>query len=218
MAKAWSWSALESFETCAKRYWHLNVAKDYKEDQQGEALVYGKMVHKAFEHRVLKGTALPLDLRHLEKLVAPFAEVGGTKLGEQKLAINEDFELTGWFDSDVWCRSVLDLTIIDGEYAVMVDWKTGKQKDDVGQLELGSAILFAALPEVDTIHAAYVWTKTKKKTPLTLTREMLPAIWNNLMPRVKRYQVAHATTEFPARPSGLCKRYCPVTGCPHNGE
>ena len=217
MGQAWSWSALESFETCPKRHWHLRVKKDYKEGPS-EALDYGSMVHKAIERFIKKGTKLPLDIRHLEKMVLPFKEAPGEKICEQKLALNEDFELTGWFDGDVWVRTVIDLAVVGDHVATLVDWKTGKQKSDEGQLDLCAAVMFSALPEVNTIHSGYGWTTTRKFTKSTVEREELPKIWNRLLPRVKRFQLAYVTTEFPARPSGLCRKWCPVSSCPHCGS
>lgn len=218
MAKqfSWSWSRLEGFETCPKRYYHYNVKKDVVEEES-ENIRYGNMVHKSLEYRIKRGLDLPLDLRHLEKWIAPIAEAPGKKLTEQKLAINENFELTGWFDGDAWCRVVIDLAIVGDQTAIVIDWKTGKQKNDEGQLDLCAAVMFTALPEIQTIIASYGWTRTKKFTRSVLQREEIPKVWNRLLPRVERLRVAHATTDFPPNPGGLCRNYCQVTSCPHHG-
>ena len=69
---AWSFSALDSFETCPKRFWHLSIAKDVKEEEN-EAMRYGSYAHKQFELRLKNSTPLPIDLKHHEKLLARLA-------------------------------------------------------------------------------------------------------------------------------------------------
>ena len=52
---AWSFSALTRYEQCPKQYYHLNVAKDFK-DEDTEFSASGKETHLALYHRVVKGT------------------------------------------------------------------------------------------------------------------------------------------------------------------
>ena len=61
-APAWSYSALKNFETCAKRYYHYNVAKDVREPES-EQLLAGNQLHAHFEARISKGVPLPAGLR-----------------------------------------------------------------------------------------------------------------------------------------------------------
>ena len=70
---AWSFSRLNGFETCPKKFWHTSVRKDVKEGES-EAMRYGKMVHKALEKRVANGKPLPLSLRYLDKYAKLLAE------------------------------------------------------------------------------------------------------------------------------------------------
>jgi len=214
---AWSWSKLEAYETCPKRYWHYNVAKDVKE-AESENMRYGKFVHRAIELFILKGLPMPMEIKHLEKFVARFRNVPGETLGEQRLALNRTFQPTGWFDDDVYVRAIVDLTILGKTKGIVVDWKTGKMKSDTGQLELCGAMLLAYRPEITEIQGAYGWTKTKKFTKATVQRLNLSATWNNLLPRANALETAHQKENFPARPSGLCKKYCGVSSCPHHGE
>lgn len=214
---AWSFSALDSFETCPKRFWHLSVAKDVREEEN-DAMRYGSYAHKQFEHRMKDGTELPIDLKHHEPLLAKLSGARGTQYTEQKLALNRDFQPTGWFDSDVYVRAVTDWTIIDGTTGATFDWKFGKQKDGFDQINLVTGILFAYFPEVETMNGAYYWAKDKQVRSDMLTREQVPEVWNSLLPRVKVMEDAYRNTDYPAKPSGLCKRHCPVKSCPHNGN
>lgn len=51
----WSYSKLKSFQQCPKQFYHLKVAKDYKEPLT-QAIYYGNAFHKAAEHYVQDGT------------------------------------------------------------------------------------------------------------------------------------------------------------------
>lgn len=214
---AWSYSRLNNFEMCPKKFWHLSVRKDIKE-AEGEAIRYGKLVHKALELRVGKGKALPLNLQHLEKYAEVLASSTGEKLTEQQLAIDNKFNPSDWFSKTTWCRAVIDLAILKGNSGMVFDYKTGRIKDDFTQLRLAGALMFLHKPELETLKLCYLWTKEKKITNETMKRSEVKAVIIELMPRLKKYETAHRTEAFPARPGYLCKKYCPVTTCPYHGE
>ena len=87
---AWSYSALARYETCPKQYYHINVAKDVKDEFSSEQGNEGDQIHKALYKRVVKGEPLPLPFRHFEKTAAKFANAKGEKHGEIKLALNRE--------------------------------------------------------------------------------------------------------------------------------
>lgn len=181
---------------------------------------YGKEVHKALELRVGKDKALPLHLRHLEKLAGKLASSSGQKLTEQQLAIDNSFEPCDWFSKQTWCRAIIDLAVVNPPHAVVVDYKTGKISDDFTQLRLAGAMLMLHMPEIHTVDLCFLWTREKAITrdEQRLTRDDIKNVILDVMPRIRKYEKAHRTESFPARPSGLCKRHCPVTKCPHHGE
>lgn len=212
----WSFSNLDLFETCPKKYYHLRVAKDVKDE--GNAMSnYGQEAHKHFENRLVYGTPLPLDLRHHEKFLVKLCAAPGKGLGEQKLALTRDFEPTGFFDADVWVRGIVDYTKHNAPSLVIVDHKFGKMKEGFAQLELMAAMLMACMPEIEKTSALYYWAKEKKITSIKFTRDDIPEIWGKFLPRVNRMETAWKTTEFPAKQNYLCKKYCPVKSCPHHG-
>lgn len=212
----WSYSNLDLFETCGKKYYHLRVSKDVK-DTGNAASNYGFEAHKHFEDRMMKNKALPLDLKHHEKFLLKMEEAPGVRMGEQKLALNRDFEPTGFFDDDVWVRGIVDYTKHNGSHIVVVDYKFGKMKEGFDQLDLMVAMLMAYMPELETATGMYYWAKSKKITSKKYTRDDIPDIWGRFLPRVEAMEEAWKTTEFPAKPNYLCKRYCPVSSCPHHG-
>lgn len=218
--KAWSFSALTSFETCPKQFWHYRIKKDVK-DSGNEASQYGEHVHKAAKNYLMQGTKLPLDLVHMQPTFDQYKNNAFDDVrAELQLAINSDYEPTGWFNKDVYCRVVIDAAFTKGNLALLVDWKTGKMKPDAEatQLKLSGVVYLLHDPEIQLVSMRYVWLAHKGKTTnFTMRREDIPAVWNELAPRIKRYQEAHRKDEFPANPSGLCRKFCPVKSCPHNG-
>lgn len=216
---AWSFSRLNSYELCPKKFWHLSVRKDVQ-DTEGEAMRYGKLVHKALELRISKSKPLPLNLRFLEKYAALLEKAKGEKLTEQQLAVDNNFEPCDWFSKATWCRAIIDLAIVRPPHAVVFDYKTGKISDDFTQLRLAGVLLMLHMPEIQTVELAYLWTKDKKITRYerTLTRDDIKTVVLELMPRIKMYERAHRMESFPARPGFLCKKFCPVVACPHHGE
>ena len=216
---ATSFSALNNFETCPKKFWHLRVQKDVKE-AEGEALRYGKKVHKALEVYVGKGKALPMEYRHMAEYVEQFKLFPGTKHVELEMAITQEYKPTGWFDKDVWIRAKLDLVILGDRKAALIDYKTGKMKDDgFTQLKLAAAMLMIFFKQIESVNMAYLWTEHDGvMTTQTFHRDDFVEVWNELMPRLNHFEAAHVEGSFPANPSGLCKKHCPVTKCPHNGQ
>jgi hypothetical protein len=219
MAKpiAHSFSALETFEQCPKKYYHLKIAKDVK-DSQSSFGTYGLDGHKHFENRLISGKKLPMDFAHHEPVLAVLDNAAGEGLPEQKLAITKEFKPTGWFDADVWLRAVIDYVKIDNNLAVIVDHKFGKLKDNFDQVHLCAAVFSCYEPRVNTFDTAYYWAKEKKLTRSMISIEDIPRVWAKFLPKFQRIEAAAKTTDFPAKKNGLCKNYCPVFSCVHNGR
>ena len=213
---SWSYSLLSAFEQCPKRAWHTRIAKDVREEES-ESLSWGNEVHKALHERVGRGKPLPLGVRHLEAVCTALERAPGKIYTEQKMAITADFKPCDWFAKTTWCRTIIDFGAHDGSSMFIADYKTGKIKDDDGQLALCAGVIMAHMPEVATVRSAFIWLRDGAVSHKTYTRAELPALWNSLLPRVERLQRAYKLTEFETRPGGLCRRYCPVRSCPHYG-
>ena len=221
MAKpqAWSYSALTAFEVCPWRYFETKIAKTTSEPQT-EATLWGNRVHKALELRVGTGSALPDELQQFEPVAAKVAAAAeGRRLGcEQKLALGEDLLKRDWFGKDVWVRGIIDVSIENNDKLLILDWKTGKPTPDSAQLRLTAAMSFATKPWINHITNSFVWLKSGGCTTEKFTRDDIPGIWAEFYPRVQRLQQSIDLNKFPKRPSGLCREWCPVKTCEHNGK
>jgi hypothetical protein len=218
---AWSYSKLKNFEVCPKRYYNVDVAKKVKEEES-EELAYGNNLHDALAKAIIGKAPLPDTFRKMQKyvdLVVNGADkVNATILVEQKLAISADFGAVKYFDNDAWYRGVADVIKIVGPVASVLDWKTGKILEDGIQLALMAQCVFAHHPQVQKIRTEFVWIKHDARTRCDFSRSDMVEVWAGLLPRVSLLERAHKLGEFPPKPGYLCRRWCPVTSCPHHGE
>lgn len=200
---------MSAFEQCPLRYKLTRVVKKVKEPDT-EATLWGKRVHSALEERIRDGTPLPATLAGYEGIASKVASSQGEVKVEMKIGVNANFGATGFFANDVWCRGVIDVAIVNGDKAVILDWKTGKPKPGSDQLKLSAGMAFAEFPQVKSVETGFVWLKNNKVDRDTFTREHVGDIWSSFMPRVARLNMAFENDRWPANPSGLCKNYCPV--------
>ncbi|MBT7005042.1 MAG: hypothetical protein HOA06_10055 [Chloroflexi bacterium] len=215
---AWSYSALNSYETCPHRHYRQRVKKDITEPE-GEALKWGNEVHKALELRIRDGIALPKTMQKWEPMVAKLLSRTGDSIAEQELCLNEQLAATGWWDKDAWVRAKVDYMLVDGNKALMLDWKTGKPKPDHDQLTLFAAFVFHHYPQIDTVTTGYVWLAHKNKISTAgFERSDLPDMWAEFLPRVRRFNIAYEQDKWEKKPSGLCRAWCPVIDCEFNGK
>lgn len=218
---AWSHSSLNRFLSCGKMYYHINVAKDFREEKS-EQLLWGERVHKFMEQCLLRNDTRTEQVRRriendvsleiYRPIAERFAATAGNLTTERQLAITNAFQPTGWFAHDVWCRGVLDACWLAGNVARVVDWKTGRRKQDNRQLMLFALLIFAHHPEIERVNTAFVWLQSGKIDTEKFHRSDLPKLWQEFLPDVRRMEYAYKTQTWIPKPSGLCS-WCPVRSC-----
>jgi hypothetical protein len=218
---AWSFSAMKTFEQCPKKYYHLKVAKDYEENFDTPAILYGNEFHEAAE-RYVGGEDKELDPRFSFALGALDKLIGmeGDKYPEYKMGLTENLEPCGFYDSDVWFRGISDLSIINGSKAKILDYKTGKSARyaDVGQLELMSLATFKHFPAVTVAKGGLFFVVCNEMVKGTYTIEDEPRLWQKWMGKYGDLEKAMENDVWNAKSSGLCRAHCVVLECPHNGR
>jgi PD-(D/E)XK nuclease superfamily len=212
---AWTYSQLDKFETCAKQYYHTKVARDVVEGDT-DATIWGTKVHTAFENAMIHNEVLPEGMKHWQSIADKFARLPGEKLVEYKFSIDRNFEPAPW--GAAWSRGIADLVVRHKKRVLIADWKTGKKKP-TEQLDLYAGYVMAEWPDTEVIQTAFVWLKEKKMTKKTMdAATAVPVIWQGFIPRTRRLERAYEQDTWPAKPSGLCKLYCPVLSCGYNGR
>jgi len=212
---AWSYSSIKTFEQCPKKYFHLKVAKDVKDDP-GEAADYGTAVHLAAEEFIKEGKPIPDKFAYMRPIVDRLAALPGEKHAELKLGMKRNFSPCGFFDKDVWWRGIADLLVIDRHRAWCVDYKTGKSARyaDTKQLDLLAGAVFSHFPEVMKIKSSLLFVVSgdliAKKHVITERSEYLSVFDEQL----DRLDAAMENGVWNAKTSPLCG-WCPVTTCEH---
>lgn len=212
--KAWTYSSLEKYQTCPKQYYHLRVIKDVV-DPPSEHTVWGESVHTALEDFISRDIPLPDEMHHWASFMLKVKRLKGTKLVEKKFSIDENFLPCDW--DRAWSRGIVDLTVLSGDTAIVIDYKTGKRKPS-DQLSLYAAYVFAHYPEVQSVSTAFIWLKDRKLDKEAFTRDDIADIWQRFLPTVAKISSSLETNKWPARPSGLCRQWCHVLTCDHNGR
>jgi PD-(D/E)XK nuclease superfamily len=220
----WSWSRLKNYRTCPKRHYELDILKKIVEPPS-EQMTWGNTFHAGMANYIGKGTPLPATMKRYsawpDNLIKLKNSGYATVLVEQKLAMDNQFQATAYFDPHTWFRSVADVlvTIPHTRSAITVDWKTGgKVQPEFEQLALSAQTVFAHHEDIDQVVAYYVWAGHDVETKETYTREGMLQTWSHILPEVRRMEESAKNMDYPPTPSGLCKSYCPVTHCPYHGR
>lgn len=214
----WSYSSIKTFDQCPKKYYHLRVAKDVK-DEGGPAAQYGTDVHKAAEDHVKSGVPIPPKFKYMEPVVTRLTALPGTKHTELRLGLrktNTGYAPCGFFDKDVWWRGVADFVAVDGRRGWSVDYKTGKNARyaDPKQLDLVAGALFVHFPEVRKIKSGLAYVVSDEWIEKKHTADMRDAYLSVFDEQLNGLEEAEATGVWNAKTGPLCG-WCPVKTCEH---
>jgi CRISPR/Cas system-associated exonuclease Cas4 (RecB family) len=208
----WSFSSLKDFITCPRQYYHTKVAKDFTK-KATQQMLYGTEVHKACEDYVRDGTPLLKNYERFKSQLDALLEIRGTKYCEHEMALTQDREPCA-FDSDTrWVRGIVDLLIVDGADAYIVDYKTGSNRyPDPKQLKLMALMTYAHFPEVQSIKAGLLFVMHNTFVTEEYDRKDINKLWQNFLPELNRLQVAYENNIWFPKAGPLCG-WCPVSSC-----
>lgn len=215
----WSYSSLKTFEQCPKKYYHLRVLKDVK-DEGSEATIYGQEVHKAAEEYIKTGTPIPKKFEFLQDVCDAFNIIDGEKHCELKLGVKRTptgYEPCGFFDTDVWWRGVADLVIINDNLGFSIDYKTSKNAKyaDMKQLDIVAAGLFTHFPQLEKVKSGLVFVVSGEFIHKEHQASMRDSYFATFDEGLDRLAGAQESGVWNANSGPLCK-FCPVTSCEHN--
>jgi hypothetical protein len=215
----WSYSGLSLYQQCPKKYFHLKVAKDFKEPET-EALSYGTKVHEAAEFYIRDGKPIPPEFSYMQEILDKLKELPGEKLCEHEMGLARDLSPVGFKDKDVWWRGIADLVVLDDDRAFLVDYKTGKSSRyaDTKQLEILSLALFKHFPQIKKVKAGLLFVVAKDFVKADYKQETAHEAWVKWLNETMQMEASYENNVWNAKPNFTCKNYCAVTSCPHNGR
>lgn len=216
---AWSYSKVNSFKQCPKKYYHLYVKKDVK-DTGSAATAYGSKVHSAAEKYIRDGKPLDKEYRFIKGTLDALNKIEGEKHCEIRLGVaknGDEFLPSKFFSSDVWYRGIADLLILNDDKAYLVDYKTSKTSNyaDTKQLDLLAGAVFVNYPEVKKIKSALSFVVCNEFITKEHTVDMYKSYISVFDDALERIEVATEKGVWNAVDGPLC-RFCPVTSCEHN--
>ena len=193
-----SHSRLSTYQQCPRKYYLQFIEKSFPDDSDNPHFVRGNAIHGQIEDYIIWKNVLlntnpwnqapsKPEMRQEAQNAVPiidklFAQ-GFDVMPEQKVAVNDQWEKTGWLDRDVRWRGIFDALglkkVAAATKAALMDWKTGKVRDYGGwggQLHLSSTILFSIRPEIEEITNAYMYVDHRHTYPIKFKREELPQL------------------------------------------
>lgn len=217
MSHVWSYSSLDTFEQCPRKFYHRYILKE--KEPSSPAPEKGNAMHKACENYLLgKGPQPQYALVEPVKRQA----VGKKLMVEAKLGLNGALEPSGFFDDRVWGRIAVDVLILDYPNAVVVDWKSGKVQEGAKwwkgpkQLQILAMFVLKHFPKIERVTALNIYLEHDKAgEAFVFTRAQEAAMWAQLLPAIERMENAIRSNSFCMMPGPLCG-FCSVKSCPNN--
>lgn len=211
----WSYSSLKEYQNCPKKYHEIRVLKNYTV-KETEQMRYGTEVHKALEDYVRDGVELAKNYQRFKPFVDKLISIPGEKYCEYEMALTYNREPCDFKSEDRWVRGIADLVIVDGDYAFIVDYKTGSNKyPDPKQLRLMALMLFTYFPDVKKIKAGLLFVMKNSFVSEEYLRKDMDKSWAMFEQPLKRLESSYDNDKWQANPTPLCK-WCPVQSCEFN--
>ena len=219
-----SYSSLKKFENCPRQYAEVVVYRNFQDVFTSAKGDYGDRLHKYANEfvsgRRAQGDADDVEFGFARPLFEVLSALPGTKYAEYKMAVTADGKPTRWNDPGRWFQGIVDLLIVsDHPTAFLVDYKTGDAKyADTEQLELMALLTFAHFPHVKKVKGNLLFVLSEQMRPRVVLIGERERLWQKYRERDAKRQAAFHAKNFPPRESGLCKKYCVVLSCEHNGR
>jgi hypothetical protein len=223
-----SYTFYNDFNNCPYKAWRKYIKKDLPYEEKSEAQYKGTRMHVAMENAINKEMPLPEEWKSAQYLVDIFGMLPDTVdvRAEYKLAMTMDGPCA--YDAQAaWFRGKIDLVVMKlgdpgggsgwlerSGGAWIIDWKTGKVREDKLELECQALLLKTNHPDLDPIVGEYYWFANGKpgKRYDPLTPDATFVTLRNWWVQWKQYE---EKKDFPKRPNPLCG-WCPVKDCEYN--
>jgi CRISPR/Cas system-associated exonuclease Cas4 (RecB family) len=212
----WSFSSLKDYTNCPRQYQEVKVLKNFTKSMTPQML-YGNEVHKALEDYVGEGKPLAKNYERFKPVLDVFVEMEGDKHPEYKMGLDREGNASP-YGKGYWVRGIVDLLIVDGEHAFIVDYKTGSNKyPEPKQLKLMALMTFAHFPEVQKIKAGLLFVMHDSFLSEEYTRDDVEKLWSHFKPDLERLELSYENDVWQTNPTPLCG-WCPVKTCEFHKE
>lgn len=168
--KAWSFSRYLEYAACPLKY-KLHAIDKIKEPSNVYA-EHGITAHARGEH-FLKGSIkqVPDEFKNFKSEMMELRKAGAVP--EYDLAVTKSWSPTTYDDwNNVWCRAKADAVVVGDDDCFIIDYKTGKEKDnDPLQMELYAVLAMAHYPKVKSFFVELWYLGSSKVTANEYSRK-----------------------------------------------
>ena len=198
-----SFSSMNTYFTCAKQY-KLTYVTPVIPYQETDATRWGTEVHLALEEYCRDGKPLADKFLPFKPYADKVMALPGEHFFEREMAIGTSFQQVSFDEPSAVLRGIIDVLVVNGDKALVADWKTGKVREDSDRLKLFALFVMTHYPEVNSVTTTYVWLAHKKTTKVTYTRDDLPGIIEHFMVKVNKIKSSYEMDRWIPKTSGLC--------------
>ena len=199
----WSYSSVNCYYQCPAKFKFRYIDGIRGLPSTSPAMERGTKVHSDFETCLRDESyvlAPPFD--YYGDFMCTLRDNGAK--AEHVITLDKHWKPTaGW--EPIWVKSILDVSLIQGNVARNYDWKTGGIYDDhKEQRELYSLMQFCENPEVEIVIGTHVYLDKKENRSNEFTRDQVPALKAKWEEKVRPL---YEDEVFPTNPSYAC-RWC----------
>jgi len=224
----YSYSKLSTFD-CPYKF-KLNYIDKIKVFTENKALEKGTRIHQIIELYNPYSKTLPLfeyklldenEQKECEQLALDFID---SELGQSYLlndgAIGHEIEFglttkllpCNYYNKNAMLRGKIDFFIKEGNVGTVVDWKSGKVKDQAymsnDQVILYAIWVFNTFADIDTVKADYVYVEHGERHRFEFSRNNYNNYSQLYAQKIKKIE---SETEFNKNPTRLCD-WCDYKG------
>lgn len=206
----YSYSSLNCWLNCPQQFFRKYKARDTL-PYQGKEAQAGTEVHEAIETALKTRQPLPKHMEVYEESISSVrGKISNARI-EQTIYLDDKFDYALIRPAKGFVAK-LDVLLIstDGKRAVVMDWKTGKPREDTLQHDCYALTVMKAFPEVQDLTGFNVYLKTGKiGEQLNYERCNISAVQEKVARIIAQIE---ADDRWAPKPSGLCA-YCSAHKC-----
>lgn len=208
-----SYSFLRDLDNCPHKAYRRFIKRDLPKEDTPE-LRHGNAVHDGLA-AYINGKGPPLALPEaMAGLAAPLRDQGAR--AEVAMGMTKEMLAADYWKGDPWFRGKTDVLMLKPPQAMLVDWKTGKPREDKRELQCQALLVRANYPEISRITGMYVWLKEDRLGELHDLTD-LDRAYHGTVAAMDQAAAYDRQGDWPKTPNALCG-WCNVVDCEHRRE
>jgi len=171
MSYPYSYSSIKTYEECPAKYKFSRILR--LPQPSGPAAERGTLIHAEIEEALNGGLVLlSADVEHLANSIEVWRKSGAQS--ELEFAFDKHWHEVSYKSDSAIFRGIIDLYMEHDDQAVVIDFKTGKERDYQDQVKVYSAAILATKPHINSVRNIIEFIDQKK------TKEYVPVRRENL--------------------------------------